>query len=63
MSSNSLNGNIVNPNDGCGCPEGYDFINGECVKTETVPAVFTGNLVTVEKGDIVLLAYGRDGLR
>jgi len=62
MSSNSLNGNIVNPNDGCGCPPDYDFINGECIKVERTPATYTGQTVPVLDGDAIV-QYNKFGLR
>ena len=62
MSSNSLNGNIVNPNDGCCCPPDYDFINGECIKVERTPATYTGQTVPVLDGDAIV-QYNKFGLR
>ena len=62
MSSNSLNGNIVNPNDGCGCPPDYDFINGECIKVETTPAEYSGATVTINDAG-GQTAFGKFGLR
>jgi len=62
MSSNSLNGNIVNPNDGCGCPPDYDFINGECIKIETTPAEYSGATVTINDAG-GQSAFGKFGLR
>ncbi len=55
-----LEGNV---NKGCGCPEGYELLNGICTKVENVPAEYTGDLVTVEKGDIQPNVYGSQGLR
>ena len=34
----------------CLCPDGYDNIDGDCVKTSTVEAEYTGGLLTVEAG-------------
>lgn len=62
MSSNSLNGNIVNPNDGCGCPPDYDFINGECIKIESTPAEYSGATVTINDAG-GQSAFGKFGLR
>ena len=47
----------------CGCPEGFDFVDGQCIKTEVVAAEYTGDLVTVEQGDVLPNAYGVKGLK
>jgi hypothetical protein len=47
----------------CGtCPEGYTEIDGECVKEETIPATYSGSVVTIAAGDKVT-SYGKFGLR
>lgn len=35
----------------CTCPEGYNEVDGECVKITTVEATYTGDLVTVGSGN------------
>jgi hypothetical protein len=40
----------VDPSQCQDCPEGFELINNECVRETTVPAVYSGPLVTIEKG-------------
>lgn len=47
----------------CGeCPEGYIQEGNECIKEETVPAIYTGGLVTITEGAKVK-SYNKFGLR
>jgi hypothetical protein len=47
----------------CGeCPEGYTLVDGDCVLVEVEPAVYTGELLLVEAGNISH-TYTQFGLR
>jgi hypothetical protein len=48
--------------EGCGCPEGFEFVNGDCIQEETTPATFTGTLAPVNAGNKNLY-FGAEGLR
>jgi hypothetical protein len=49
-------------NTGCGCPEGYELRDNECVLETTVPANYSGGLLTVTEGDKAV-SYSKYGLR
>jgi hypothetical protein len=48
--------------EGCGCPEGFEFVDGDCIQEETTPATFTGTLAPVSAGSQSAY-YGAEGLR
>lgn len=49
-------------NTGCGCPEGYELRDNECVQETTVPANYSGGLLTVTGGSKAV-SYSKYGLR
>jgi len=52
---------VVTP---CGdCPEGFEMINGECVGQSTVPAVYDGPYITINKAERNGQAYNKFGIR
>ena len=53
----------VNPEDCQDCPEGFEFINGECIRETITPAVYSGPLITIDKGRRNGQAYNKFGLR
>lgn len=47
----------------CGkCPDGYIQVGNECIQEETVPAIYTGGLMTLQAGQNVT-SYSNFGLR
>jgi hypothetical protein len=47
----------------CGeCPEGYTQVGNECIQEETVPATYTGGLMTLQAGQNVT-SYSNFGIR
>ena len=47
----------------CGeCPEGYTQVGNECIQEETVPAIYTGGLMTITAGQNVT-SYSNFGIR
>ena len=47
----------------CGeCPEGYTQVGNECIQEETIPAIYTGGLMTITAGQNVT-SYSNFGIR